>query len=257
MMLSVDRLSFSYGQRNVLRDISFSIPQGKLVSLLGPNGTGKSTLFRCILSLLRGYSGKVLVDGKDTTRIKLTDMARLIAYIPQVHYPAFNFTVLDMVLMGTSASLSAFGIPGEKEKETAVQSLKMMGIADLALRNYMQISGGEQQLVLIARALSQDSRLLIMDEPTASLDFGNQTRVMQCVRSLVSKGYTILQATHNPNQAFMFSDQIMAMTGGMIIAQGEPRDVVNAQLIMELYGIKARVECLDDGKTRFCVPEYE
>ncbi|NLO14379.1 MAG: ABC transporter ATP-binding protein [Clostridiales bacterium] len=257
MMLSVDRLSFSFGQRPVLRDISFSIPHGQMVSLLGPNGTGKSTLFRCILGLLTGYSGSVLVDGKNTARIRLSDMARLIAYIPQVHYPAFNFTVLDMVLMGTSSRFSALYMPGEREKEKALLSLEMMGIQDLALRNYMMISGGEQQLVLMARALSQDSRLLIMDEPTASLDFGNQTRVMQCVRSLTSKGYTILQATHNPNQAIMFSDQIMAMSGGRIIAQGEPGDVMNAALIEEIYGIRVRVECMDDGKTRYCVPVFE
>ena len=254
MMLEVKHLNFSYPQRQVLRDISFAIPGGKLVSLLGPNGTGKSTLFRCILSLLSGYQGKVLIDGKDTAQIKLAQLSRLVAYIPQVHYPAFNYTVLDMVLMGTSAHLSPFGVPGIKEKEKALQALTLLGVEELARRNYMQISGGEQQLVLIARAISQDSRLLIMDEPTASLDFGNQVRVMQCIRALVGKGYTIFQATHNPNQAFAYSDQILAMQGGVIIADGPPQEVVNAQLINELYGITARVESLDEGRIRFCVP---
>lgn len=253
-MLEVQHLSFSYSQRAVLRDISFSIPQGRLVSLLGPNGTGKSTLFRCILNLLTGFKGRVLIDGVDTGNISLPQLAKLIAYIPQVHYPAFNYTVLDMVLMGTSAHLSAFSVPGMKELERAQASLALLGIEELAQRNYMQISGGEQQLVLIARAISQDSKLLIMDEPTASLDFGNQARVMQCIKNLVKQGYTILQATHNPNQAFAYSDQIIAMQGGHIIADGAPDDVVDAELINELYGIKARVESLEEGRIRFCVP---
>jgi iron complex transport system ATP-binding protein len=222
--------------------------------LLGPNGTGKSTLFRCILNLLSGFKGKVLINGVDTNNISLPELAKLIAYIPQVHYPAFNYTVLDMVLMGASAHLSSFAVPGIKELERAQTALELLGIENLAQRNYMQISGGEQQLVLIARAISQDSKLLIMDEPTASLDFGNQARVMQCVKSLVKQGYTILQATHNPNQAFAYSDQILAMQGGQIIADGEPKDVVNAELINKLYGIKTRVESLEKGRIRFCMP---
>jgi iron complex transport system ATP-binding protein len=254
MTLQVQNLSFSYPQRTVLRDISFAIPEGRLVSLLGPNGTGKSTLFRCILNLLSGFKGKVLINGVDTNNISLPELAKLIAYIPQVHYPAFNYTVLDMVLMGASAHLSSFAVPGIKELERAQTALELLGIENLAQRNYMQISGGEQQLVLIARAISQDSKLLIMDEPTASLDFGNQARVMQCVKSLVKQGYTILQATHNPNQAFAYSDQILAMQGGQIIADGEPKDVVNAELINKLYGIKTRVESLEKGRIRFCMP---
>lgn len=254
MMLSVNHLSFSYPQRQVLRDINFTISEGRLVSLLGPNGTGKSTLFRCILNLLAGFDGKVFINGVDTGQISLPQLAKLIAYIPQMHYPAFNYSVLDMVLMGTSAHLSAFAVPGVKELEQAHASLSLLGVGELAERNYMQISGGEQQLVLIARAISQDSRLLIMDEPTASLDFGNQVRVMKCIKSLVAKGYTILQATHNPNQAFAYSDQIIAMQGGTIIADGTPQEVVNAELINELYGIKARVESLEKGRIRFCLP---
>ena len=254
MMLDVQHLSFSYPHRQVLNDINFTIAPGRLVSLLGPNGTGKSTLFRCVLNLLAGYHGKVIIDGTDTTQIRLPQLAKLIAYIPQVHYPAFNYTVLDMVLMGTSAGLSPFGVPGAKELEQAHDALELLGVEALAERNYMQISGGEQQLVLIARAIAQDSRLLIMDEPTASLDFGNQVRVMQCVRGLVSKGYTIFQATHNPNQAFAYSDQIIAMQGGRIVANGPPQDVVNADLINELYGIKSRVESLEEGRIRFCLP---
>ncbi|HHU01768.1 MAG: ABC transporter ATP-binding protein [Christensenellales bacterium] len=254
MILEVQNLSFSYPQRTVLRDINLAIPEGRLVSLLGPNGTGKSTLFRCILNLLIGFQGKVLINEEDTSKISLAELAKLIAYIPQVHYPAFNYSVLDMVLMGTSAHLSAFSVPGIKELKRAQASLELLGIEELAQRNYMQISGGEQQLVLIARAISQDSKLLIMDEPTASLDFGNQVRVMQCIKNLVKQGYTILQATHNPNQAFAYSDQILAMQGGKIIADGTPEDVVNVELINELYGIKARVESLEEGRIRFCMP---
>lgn len=254
MMLKVQNLSFSYPKRPVLRDVNFTIPQGRLVSLLGPNGAGKSTLFRCILNLLSSFQGKVLINGVDTSDISLPELSKLIAYIPQAHYPAFNYSVLDMVLMGASAHLSSFSVPGIKELKRAQAALELLGIEEFAQRNYMQISGGEQQLVLIARAISQNSKLLIMDEPTASLDFGNQTLVMRCIKNLVKQGYTILQATHNPNQAFAYSDQILAMQGGRIIADGTPQEVVNGELINELYGIKTRVESLEEGRIRFCVP---
>lgn len=257
MMLEVRGLHFAYQKAPVLRGLDFTLAQGSLVSLLGSNGAGKSTLFKCVLGLLGGWNGEILLDGRDIRKLSPLKMARTVAYIPQVHSPAFNYSVLDMVLMGTSARVGAWSSPGKREIASALAALELTGIASFAKRDYLKLSGGEQQLVLIARALAQDARLLIMDEPTASLDFGNQILIMNLVRSLADKGYTILQATHNPNQACQYSDSILAMKEGRILAQGEPREVFNAPLLDSLYGVRARVENLCGGQLHVCVPQVQ
>ena len=257
MALKVRGLHFAYQHTPVLQGVDFNLEQGTLISLLGPNGAGKSTLFKCVLGLLSGWKGEILLEGRDIRKLSPLKMARSVAYIPQAHSPAFNYSVLDMVLMGTSARVGLLSGPGKREVASAMEALEMTGIPDFAKRDYLRLSGGEQQLVLIARALAQDARLLIMDEPTSSLDFGNQIRMMRLARVLADKGYTILQATHNPNHACQFSDRILAMKEGRILAQGEPREVFNAPLVDTLYGVHTRVESLCDGQMHVCVPHIQ
>ena len=253
--LEVRNVSFSYGDHQVLKDISFKTEAGKLVSVLGPNGVGKSTLFRCMLGLLKNYTGSITVDGKDTRNMGARELAHHVAYVPQSHYPAFNYTVLDMVLMGTSSRTSPFSPPRGKEIKAAMEALERMGMAEFAHRDYTHISGGERQMVLIARALAQHAKVLMMDEPTANLDYGNQMRVMEQVRKLTAEGYTILQSTHNPDQAYLFSHQILAIQDGRVIADGAPNEVVDAQLIQTLYSVDVNVESFCDDKFRVCVPQ--
>ncbi len=253
--LEVRNVSFSYADHAVLQDVSFSAEQGKLISLLGPNGVGKSTLFRCMLGLLKDYTGTITVNGKDTRGMGARELARHVAYVPQSHYPAFNYTVLDMVLMGTSSRTSPFSPPRGKEIKAAMEALERMGIADFAHRDYTHISGGERQMVLIARALAQNARVLMMDEPTANLDYGNQMRVMEQVRKLTGEGYTILQSTHNPDQAYLFSHQILAIQNGRVVADGTPAQVMQPDLIRTLYGIDVKVESFCDDQFRVCIPQ--
>ena len=170
MKLQVEGLSFAYGAHEVLRDVTFSALDGQLLSVLGPNGVGKSTLFRCVLGLLEGYGGTISIDGTDTRPLSAREIAHRIAYIPQTHYPAFNYSVFDMVLMGTTHSMGAFAAPGAKQRRAAETALRRMEILHLAERSYMRLSGGEQQMVLIARALAQEAKILLMDEPTSALD---------------------------------------------------------------------------------------
>ncbi len=254
MSVSVRNLSFGYGERCVLRDISFQADAGRLISILGPNGVGKSTLFKCVLGLLKPSSGSVAIDGQDISSLPPHALARRIAYIPQSTYPAFHYTVFDMVLMGTSSHVSGLSSPGKAQREAAMEALARLNIQDFAGRDYMRISGGERQLVLIARALAQRSRTLVMDEPTANLDYGNQMRVLTSIRTLAEEGYAVILSTHNPEQAYLFSHTILAMQGGGIVAQGAPRDVLDAALIERLYGVEATVESLLDDTVRVCVP---
>lgn len=188
MSIDVAHLSFSYGSREILHDLSFSIPDGCLVNVLGPNGVGKSTLFRCILGLSPHYSGTILVNGKNLRALSVRERAREISYIPQSHAPVYDYEVVDVVLMATGNDLKMLATPGEAQLQRAHEALARIGIEHLAHRTYTQISGGEQQLVLIARALAQNARTIIMDEPTSALDYGNTMRVLSCVRQLAREG---------------------------------------------------------------------
>ena len=254
MSIEVKHLSFSYGKRQVLKDVSFSVGKGRLLSVLGPNGVGKSTLFRCILGLLHGFQGEITVDGAVVSNLGARELARKVAYIPQSNYPAFQYSVFDMVLMGTTAQSRGFSPPGPKQEAAARDALERLDIGHLAGRSYTRLSGGERQLVLIARALAQQSPVLLMDEPTANLDYGNQIRVLTKVRALADAGYTIVQSTHNPEQSYLFSHQILAMKDGRVLAHGAPGDVMNEDLIRALYGIDAEVVPLRDGRMRVCIP---
>lgn len=234
MSIEVADLSFSYGDRLILDGISFVAKDKELLSILGPNGTGKSTLFRCILGLLSKYKGKALLNGMDIRNLGIREMAKVIAYIPQSHYPSFNYTVFDMVLMGTTVQVSTLSSPCTKQRKLAESALERLGIPHLKQRGYTQISGGERQLVLMARALVQEAKILILDEPTANLDFGNQIRVLTQIKSLAKEGYTIIQSTHNPDQTFLFSDRVMAMKDGKVLALGTPSEVLTPELIQQL-----------------------
>ncbi len=254
MSIEVRDLHFGYGSGEVLRGVSFTAASGALTSVLGPNGVGKSTLFRCLLGLMKGYEGSITVDGADTRRLSARSLARRLAYIPQSHYPSFNYSVFNMVLMGATSQVSLLSSPGEKQRAAAMEALERVGVAHLRDKGYTNISGGERQLVLIARALVQDAKALVLDEPTANLDYGNQIRVMEQLRQLTDQGYTVLQSTHNPEQAFLFSHSVVAMQGGRVLAEGPPSRVVTEELMDALYGADIKVCSLYDDRVRVCIP---
>ena len=256
MSIEVKNLSFSYGDRPVLHDISFRVEPGEFLSILGPNGVGKSTLFRCVLGLLSGYSGQVLVCGRDARTMTVQEAAKHIAYIPQSSNPAFNYSVFDIILMGATAGLSRFRSPGKQEVERCQWALDKIGIADLSFRCFHRLSGGEKQLVMIARALTQDAPILMLDEPTANLDFGNQLRVLQQVQSLAREGYTVIQTTHHPEQSYLFSDRILAIQKGQVLKDGPPAKVLTADTMRALYGVDVDVLSLYGDKARICIPAH-
>jgi len=254
MSLKVDHLSFAYKDHEVLDDISFEANYGEFLSVLGPNGVGKSTLFRCMMGLLIPQKGHTTIDGADISSMSALELSRRIAYIPQFHDPVFNFSVLDMVLMGTAAQMGHFSSPGKAQVELAKTALDRMGIYHLRNRGYGNISGGERQLTLIARAIAQQAKILVMDEPSASLDFGNKMRVMQTVGRLTEDGYAVIQSTHDPEQAYMYSDKILALHGGKVLAWGTPQTTVSDAIISTLYNVDVEVCSMHHDDVRVCVP---
>ena len=256
MSIEVKNLSFSYGDRPVLHDISFSVEKGEFLSILGPNGVGKSTLFRCVLGLLSGYTGQVLINGTDARRFSAREAAKHIAYIPQTSRSIFNYSVSDIVLMGRTSGLSTFRSPGRADRALCQWAMEKVGITRLADRCFHRLSGGEQQLVLIARALAQKSPILMLDEPTANLDFGNQLLVLQQASSLAREGYTVIQTTHHPEQSYMYSDRILAIQSGRVLTEGKPEDVLTEETIRALYGTDVDIVSLYEDKARICIPSH-
>lgn len=257
MSIKVENLCFSYGSREILHELDFEIPDGCLVNVLGPNGVGKSTLFRCILGLNQNYSGRVLVNGKDMKKLSIRERAREVSYIPQSHAPVYDYEVLDVVLMATGSDLKMLSNPGCAQRRRAYEALERIGIERFAHRRYTQISGGEQQLVLIARALAQNAKTIVMDEPTSALDYGNTVRVLSCVRQLAREGLSIVQSTHNPDHAFLYSDKTLVLRDGRVDAYGDPRDVITSELISGLYDVEVEVSSLYGDRVRVCVPKHE
>lgn len=256
MSIEVKNLRFRYGARPVIGDVSFTAEKGELLAVLGPNGVGKSTLFRCLLGFLKPVGGEILVDGKELGAYSQRELAKKIAYIPQSHSPAFDHTVLDSVLMGMTAQLGVFEQPGQAQREKAMQMLRALGMEKLFDRGCMKISGGERQLMLLARALVQDASMLIMDEPTANLDYGNSCRVMERVKRLGQKGYTIIFSTHDPNQAFSYATKVLALKDGGVMAVGAPEAVLTEDVLSRLYGIpvaRCEMETVFGRKT-ICMP---
>ena len=254
-MLEVKNLSFSYGGRLILNDVSLTAEAGEFVSILGSNGVGKSTLFKCILGVLRDYSGTVTVDGRDTRSMSVRQLAQKIAYIPQMSASAFNYSVEDIVLMGTTVGLHSLHSPGRAEMRRAEDAMERMGIVDLRQRCFHHLSGGERQLTVIARALAQQANILLLDEPSSALDFGNQMRILNEAKNLAQDGFTVIQSTHDPERAYMFSDRLIALKGGTVFAQGEPAQVLTADNIKQLYGVNTKLTSIYDDRVRVFTPE--
>lgn len=243
-MITFSHLHFSYDEIPVLKGVSGSIAPGKLTFLLGENGSGKTTLLKCLLRLLP-YQGEVLIDEKNIQDYTTRELARKIAYIPQNHTPRFNFLVKNVVLMGVSSSLGALAQPKKEHEVVVEEALERMNISHLSERGYAELSGGERQLVLIARALAQLPDILMMDEPTSSLDFGNQIRLLEHCLKLTKQGLSIAITSHQPQHALQFADETILLHRGEVIAQGPPRQIVTKESLFTLYGIDLMIHDLD------------
>jgi iron complex transport system ATP-binding protein len=257
-MLEVKGVHFRH-QRNesdILKEVDFSVRAGGMNTILGPNGSGKTTLFRCITGLWKQQRGEILFENKDISRISHAERAKIFAVVPQEHEPPFPYSVLDVVLMGRVSHVGLFASPTSDDYEIAEKAIQTVGISHLRDRAYTKISGGERQLVLIARALSQEAPILLLDEPTSHLDFRNQVVVLKKVREITrEKGRTVLMTLHDPNLAMLFSDNVVVLNGGSVICTGSPDEVITEDTMKKVYGID--VSLIPWNGTRVVYPRID
>ena len=236
-VLTTRGLAVGYGEKLILTDINLQLHQGEIICLLGANGCGKTTLMKTLLGLLPPKAGEISIDNTPLRDWSAAALARRVAYVPQAHNMPFSFRVADMVALGRSAHLSLFAAPGRAERQMAEQELDHLGIAHLAQRSYSCLSGGEKQLVLIARALVQQPGLLIMDEPAASLDFGNQIKLLNKIEQLRERGITVLMSTHHPQHAAAVADSIVMLSKDSPACQDKPAALLTPETLAALYHV--------------------
>lgn len=252
-MLTVDGLCFAYPRGpEVLRDVSFSLRGGTLCGLFGPNGCGKTTLFKCMMRLLPYRRGSIKIGDDELRGIRVRQLARRIGYVPQEHRVTFPFPVRDVVLMGRTPHLrSPFGA-SDADRRAALQAMRAVGVHDLASTPYNELSGGQRQLVAIARALAQQPRLLLLDEPTSALDFSNQINIWRVLREISAAGATVIACTHDPNHVAWFCDETVVLDEGRVVAAGSVTETMNQTVLGELYGDLCEVT--DVGAARLTLP---
>lgn len=257
MELSVKNASCGYGNTAVLEDVSFTLKQGEIVCILGPNGIGKTTLFRSVLGFLNLIKGEIFLDGKEKSKISAKEFARSIGYVPQGQDAPFPYSVKDVVVMGRAAHLKHLASPGLKDYQMAYKTMEMLNISYLRNKIYTRISCGERQMVLISRALTQEPRLLVMDEPTANLDFGNQVHVLQCISKLSKNGLGVLMTTHNPDHAFLCCDRVILLTKTSKVLEGPVEEIVTEENLRLAYGVDIKISSTTDDSGRIlrsCIP---
>ena len=257
MNIDIERLSFSYKEgKEVLSETSFSLSNADMTVLLGRNGAGKSTLFKIFLKMLSPKEGRIAIDGKELSSFGSRELSRVFSYIPQSSYMEFPYTVMDTLLMAKASTLSLFSAPKKENEDEAVEILKSFGIGHLAFRIMDNLSGGEKQLVLIARALLQNSAFIILDEPTSNLDYGNQLMVLEKLKELNRNGVGIIYSTHNPELALTYSSKILTLNRGKIATYSSPDKLVEESKLEELYGRKLYIRKVFTGKNEryVCAP---
>lgn len=255
MILEVKDAAFSYdGAIRQFEGISFSLQKGEVLSLLGRNGTGKSTLIKCIMNILQLQIGGVRLSGQNITKMRPEEIARQVGYVPQVHHAVFPFTALDFVLMGRAPYIGVFAAPGEEDYAKAEAAFSRIGISHLRERSIAEISGGEAQMVMIARALAQEPAMLILDEPTSHLDFGNQMKVIATIDRLAAEGIGVLMSTHFPDHGFMISHSVAILQGGRMMAHGRAEDVITRENLLAAYGVDVCVRYIEEAGRMVCIP---
>jgi len=251
MGIHVNNLTFGYRGHSIFDKVSIIIPEGKLTVIIGKNGSGKSTLLKLIAGIYAPQGGSIEVLGKDLNNLSISEKARLVGFLGQSHYPVFPFTVEDVVLTGRASYISS--TPTEIDRAETWRAISKMGIEGLRTRSYSELSAGEQQLVMVARVLAQNPKVLLLDEPTSHLDLPNQTRLLNIMKDLVSLSLTVVLVIHDPNVGFMYGDDFIFMKNGNILKPAHGRGPYDSEILADVFDIKIKVAS-SDGK-RWIIPD--
>jgi len=257
MLIEIDSLSGGYGNGDICKEISCDLERGEILSVLGPNGCGKTTLFRLLLGFLPPTGGDIRINGRSTLEMTKKELAKLVAYIPQHHAPVFAYTVLEIIMMGRASHVSAFDHPKPVDREKAFTSMEKLHILHLANQTYTSLSGGQRQMVLIARAICQDANIFVMDEPGANLDYANQQLLVDIIVDLAEQGYGIIMSTHSPEQPFSIAHKVLLLKDGKNAAFGPPETAITSPVLERVYGIEMEVVSIVDRyekKHTLCIP---
>jgi len=239
-VLNIKQLDFNYHNIKALEDIGLNLNRGEVLSLVGPNGSGKTTLLKCINRIVKPKKGSIFIDGKDTSKMNSIELAKQIGYVPQATPSKFPMTVFDAVLMGRRPYIS--WRPTRNDLDIVAQILNVMNLKDMALRDFDQLSGGEKQKVLLARAFAQDPEILLLDEPTNNLDLRHQIEIMELISLMVKeKNISAIMAMHDLNLASRFSDRMVLLKSGRIFSIGNPHEVITSENIRSVYGIEVQI----------------
>ena len=252
LLIDAKNISFSYGNKKILNNIDFQLYQGDVLSLVGQNGCGKTTLLKILLGIFKS-DGEIKIFSKNINVYKNKELAKLISYVPQTHQIPFDYTVFEVVLMGRLAHIGLFSNYSQNDKEIALKALEKVGITHLKDNIYSQISGGERQLAFIARALTQESKIIFMDEPVTGLDYGNQLKLLKFLKELSSEGYTFVKTTHYPDHALYASNKVMMLKNGQILDVGNIDEKLTSSNIKKLYDVDVEIISKENGY-KFCIP---
>lgn len=253
LSLEARNISFAYpGGEPVFRDISFSIRPGETVCILGPNGVGKTTVLNCLANLNPLSEGEIFINGKSVRSLSPREVAQNVGYVPQMIMPSFDFSVLDYVVTGCAPRMGTFEKPRQEHYDAALEAICEMGIEYLKDKSYMHISGGERQQVAIARALAQKPLFILMDEPTAHLDYGNQIKVLLMIRRLADKGFGILITTHNPDHSLLLGGKAAILERGGCLKFGDSDDILTEELLTSLYNTPLKLIEEEAVNRRIC-----
>lgn len=254
MIIEAKNLEFSYnGRPPLFRNVNFSVERGQILTILGPNGAGKTTMLNCLANSLKPTGGEVLLHGKNICSLSLKTVAQSLGYVPQKHTAAYAYSVRDFVVMGRAPYLGMFQKPSDKDYDLADDMLRQSGLYHLADRPYTEISGGELQQATIVRAIIQQPEIIIFDEPTAHLDYGNQLRVIQMMRHLAEQGYAIIVTTHMPDHAILLDGQVGILGHDGQLTVGDSDEILQEELLRKLYRSDLHIIYLEKVHRRVCV----
>ncbi|MBN2049020.1 MAG: ABC transporter ATP-binding protein [Spirochaetales bacterium] len=257
-LIRAEEISYRYNRGpEVFRGISFDLDEGEIFTILGANGAGKSTLLNCLAGIFKPKSGRVFLNAREMGELTHREIAKLIAFVPQIHNPTYGYSVREYVVMGTTPYIGAFASPRREDYRTADQAIERMNVAHLADKAYTDLSGGERQQVTIARALAQRPRLIMLDEPTAHLDYGNQLKMIKLIKTLCEEGFAVVLTTHVPDHPVILDGRVGILTrsGGLITGGAET--LLTDESLTALYGIEIRMKYLDECSRRICYALFD